>query len=154
MNERRLELRLKWVEVARRAKMSPQNLVRVRKGLISISWDAADGIENALLWERGSVEAAVLEGRRPAARDAAGRNTEPVSVSGPAREREEAPPGWTDEDERLWLIARGMLHSLQAELTRRRWWVMREEYLRLQADADQQRTDGTDAEQASRARSE
>lgn len=67
MNERRRELRIKWSEVARRAGMTPQNLLRIRKGDISITWDAADGIDDAMLWTRGSVEAAVLKGRRPIA---------------------------------------------------------------------------------------
>jgi transcriptional regulator with XRE-family HTH domain len=65
MDARRNELRVTWTEIARRAGMTPQNLVRIRKGQISISWDAADGIERALRWERGSVEAAVLEGKPP-----------------------------------------------------------------------------------------
>lgn len=65
MEERRLELRLRWGQVARRADMSTQNLLRIRKGQIGISWEAADGIEEALQWKRGSVEAAVLRGVKP-----------------------------------------------------------------------------------------
>lgn len=64
MNERRRELRIKWTEVARRAGMTPQNLLRIRKGQISISWDAADGIDDALQWERGGVQA-IIDGRIP-----------------------------------------------------------------------------------------
>lgn len=68
MDERRLELRITWTEVARRAGMTAQNLIRIRKDRIRISWDAADGIEDALLWTRGSIEAAVTRGERPTSR--------------------------------------------------------------------------------------
>lgn len=65
ISDRRRALRIKWTEVARRAGMSVQNLLRIRKGQVRITWDAADGIDDAMQWPRGSVEAAVLEGRRP-----------------------------------------------------------------------------------------
>lgn len=64
MNERRRELRIRWTEVARRADMSVENLRRIRRGQ-TISDDAADGIEDALRWPRGSVKAAVTRGERP-----------------------------------------------------------------------------------------
>lgn len=64
MEARRRELRVNWTEVARRAGMSPQNLLRIRNGEISVTDDAADGIDEALYWEQGSV-AAVLAGRGP-----------------------------------------------------------------------------------------
>ena len=64
MDDRRLELQLRWAEVARRAGMAVQNLGRIRRGSISISWEAAQGIEDALRWERGSVDA-VLRGDLP-----------------------------------------------------------------------------------------
>lgn len=72
MDERRLELRLTWRQVARNAGMSTQNLLRIRKAEISISWNAADGIEDALRWPRGSVEAAVTRGERPTGESASG----------------------------------------------------------------------------------
>lgn len=64
MNDRRRELRIRWTGVARRAGMTPQNLLRIRKGDISVTWEAADGIDDALQWRRGSVQA-ILEGREP-----------------------------------------------------------------------------------------
>lgn len=69
MDERRKELRIKWVEVARRADMSPQHLIRIRKGRVAISWEAADGINDALRWTRGSVEAFVTDGIEPTSVD-------------------------------------------------------------------------------------
>lgn len=65
MNHRRRELRIKWTEVARRAGMSVQNVLRIRKGQISISEDAADGVEDALQWARGSVQRVIQEGAPP-----------------------------------------------------------------------------------------
>lgn len=64
MNDSRQRLHVRWAEVARRANMTVQNLGRIRRGTISISWEAAQGIEAALQWERGSVEA-VLNGGTP-----------------------------------------------------------------------------------------
>ena len=85
MNARRLALRMKWTEVAQKADMTPQNLLRIRQGTIGITWDAADGIERALRWERGSVESAVLEGHEPIA-------LPPSPTSGTAPEGDEMPP--------------------------------------------------------------
>jgi transcriptional regulator with XRE-family HTH domain len=64
MNERRRELRLKWTEVARRARMSPQNLLRIRTGEISVTNDAADGLDHALQWQLDSVHS-ILAGGKP-----------------------------------------------------------------------------------------
>jgi hypothetical protein len=83
MNERRKELRLRWAKVAELAGMVTSNLLRIRKGEIGISWDAADGIEHALQWERGSVQAAVLKGTRPTPRggDGPARAESPSAAS-------------------------------------------------------------------------
>lgn len=48
--------------------MSEENLRRIRRGHQTISEDAADGIEDALLWKSGSVMAAVERGERPTLR--------------------------------------------------------------------------------------
>lgn len=61
MEGRRRQLRVKWTEVAKRAGMSPQNLLRIRNGEISVTDDAADGIDEALYWKHGSVQA-ILNG--------------------------------------------------------------------------------------------
>lgn len=45
--------------------MSTTNLARIRKGDIGVSWEAADGIDDALLWERGQGIQAVLAGKSP-----------------------------------------------------------------------------------------
>lgn len=67
MNEGRVALRLKWVEVAQRARMSVQNLSLIRKGDITITELAAANLEDALEWAPGSV-AAILAGREPTLR--------------------------------------------------------------------------------------
>lgn len=64
MEDRRLQLRLKWIEVARRAEMSESNLVRIRKGEIALTPLAARAIEDALEWEAKSIEG-VLRGEAP-----------------------------------------------------------------------------------------
>lgn len=64
MEDRRVQLRLKWIEVARRADMSESNLVRIRKGDIALTPLAARAIEDALEWEPKSVEA-ILRGEAP-----------------------------------------------------------------------------------------
>lgn len=91
MDGRRRELRIMWAEVARRAGMSPQNLLRIRKGQISISWDAAAGIESALRWVAGSVEAAVLRGVAPT-EITDGGPTAPAA----ARPHDPEPATWSD----------------------------------------------------------
>lgn len=66
MNERRRELRIRtWNQVADRAGMTSENLRKIRRGEISISENAADGIEDALQWERGAVDAAAQNGVEP-----------------------------------------------------------------------------------------
>ena len=55
LNQRRLQLGLRWVAVARRAGMTPQNLNRIRNGEISLSENAAAGIERALEYVAGTL---------------------------------------------------------------------------------------------------
>jgi plasmid maintenance system antidote protein VapI len=64
MNRRRQQLGWKWIDVAREAHMSVQNLLRIRQGEIAITDDAARQLEQALRWETGSVNA-VLNNRDP-----------------------------------------------------------------------------------------
>lgn len=73
MIEQATELRLSWREVARRAGMTEQNLRRVRVGDISVTENAAEGIENALSWQPGSVRA-ILSGGKPTLRVPGPRN--------------------------------------------------------------------------------
>jgi hypothetical protein len=56
MNERRLELRLRWNQVAERAEMTPGNLHKIRRGHISLTELAKTGLENALQWPRGHID--------------------------------------------------------------------------------------------------
>ena len=65
MTARRVALRpLQWKEVAKRAGMSEQNLLRIRNGEISLTPEAIAGIEIALRWDVGSVKA-ILAGGEP-----------------------------------------------------------------------------------------
>lgn len=62
MNTQRLDLRLKWNEIARRAGISTETLFRFRKG--ARSDEATRAVEQALGWARGSVDA-ILSGGEP-----------------------------------------------------------------------------------------
>jgi len=66
MDRRRAELRLTWDQVAQRADISIATLRRVRNGSGPISLDTMIGIDNALQWNTGHVEARI-EGRDPSA---------------------------------------------------------------------------------------
>lgn len=110
MDDRRNDRRLRWAEVARRAGMTVENLLRIRKGRISISWEAASGIEDALQWEQGSVEAAVTEGRAPT----------PKAASGP-----QPPPSlWTAEMETKFRLLKDILKSQGLEMTEQNFLTM------------------------------
>jgi hypothetical protein len=65
IDKRRRQLRRTWAQLARSAGMTEENLLRIRKNRISISWSAAEGLETALHWPRGSIEAAVTDGTPP-----------------------------------------------------------------------------------------
>ncbi|HEX3779793.1 MAG TPA: hypothetical protein VHX38_08985 [Pseudonocardiaceae bacterium] len=64
MNERRKQLRYRWNRVAELAGMTYGNLHKIRTGQITVTEDAAYGIEIALRWSPGSVEA-ILAGGEP-----------------------------------------------------------------------------------------
>lgn len=55
MNDRRLELGVKWQEVAKRAGVTAFHLRRVRIGSVPLSADLEAGIERALDWPRGHI---------------------------------------------------------------------------------------------------
>jgi transcriptional regulator with XRE-family HTH domain len=57
MEDARLELGLRWSQVARQVGMTPQNLLRIRKGDIAVTPLAARGIERVFGWPQGRVEA-------------------------------------------------------------------------------------------------
>lgn len=108
MDRRRRELRRTWAEIARGAGMTVENLLRIRKGQISISWRAADGIEDAMQWERGSVEAAVTHGIPP-------------TVKADVRPTRDEPPqsravAWTAEMEAFYQILKAKLNSEGLEM--------------------------------------
>jgi hypothetical protein len=69
MAARRVELRRPWREIAAAAGMSEQNLLRIRQGDITVTEQAARGIDTALNWEPGSV-LAILDDGEPTPKDA------------------------------------------------------------------------------------
>lgn len=71
LEKRRLELRLKWTQVADRAGLSQAGLGAIRRGERSPSQLTRARIEDALDWAPGSIDA-ILAGGVPTIRAAAG----------------------------------------------------------------------------------
>lgn len=128
MNDRRQELRVRWAEVARRAGMAVQNLGRIRRGAISISWEAAEGIERALCWARGSVERIVLEHGEPVLLEAAPAAPAPAIVL-------------TEEDNRRFAVIKELFRSWGTPMTPRMLEVWHDEIGR---QASRRRPSGSD----------
>lgn len=66
MDERRLELALKWRQVAERADLTAFHLQRIRSGKVKLSKDAAAAIDRSMEWERGSAWRVYYEDGEPA----------------------------------------------------------------------------------------
>lgn len=151
IDERRKTLRLRWSQLARRAGMTQENLLRIRKNRISISWEAAAGIERALLWEPGSVEAAVLHGEHP-------RVVPATSAGSSERESEAYPPGWTSAEEADYQVQYPkwnlLLQTQGMEFTRHAYRHMREEFRKLRAleQFTQRAWSDEDSDQSTRSR--
>lgn len=71
MDHRRLELGMKWDEVATAAGIKPPTLRAIRNGTNSPSPLTRRGLERALNWEPGSIEAILDGGDLPSPMDAA-----------------------------------------------------------------------------------
>lgn len=69
MNARRLSLHLNWKAVASRAGISYESLRAIRRGEYRPSELSAAGLDEALEWEPGSVDA-ILDGGDPTPADA------------------------------------------------------------------------------------
>jgi transcriptional regulator with XRE-family HTH domain len=63
MNDRRIELGVRWEEVARRGGLSVAQLRRFRKGIGPRTPDTTRAVERALTWDSGHV-ASILSGPR------------------------------------------------------------------------------------------
>lgn len=100
MNERRLELDMKWDEVAAAAGIKPPTLRAVRNGTSKPSPLTARGIDRALSWTPGSTEA-VLGGGEPTA-----------TVYGSATIRAAETPVPTDEELRATNLAPETVEAL------------------------------------------
>ena len=120
MNDRRLQLpkiggkTVKWFQVAERAGITVTTLTALRKGQNVPTEDTKRGIEDALLWAPGSVDA-ILAGGDPTPATPSARISQ-VRLTAPA------PPAADTEDERLQraadLFAEGM--AILEELRRER----------------------------------
>lgn len=75
MEKRRLELRMKWTQVADRAGMSQAGLGAIRRGERSPSPLTRARIEDALLWGAGSIDAILAGGDPVKSSPAAGVST-------------------------------------------------------------------------------
>lgn len=117
MDERREELRLSWAEIARDMGMTEENLLRIRKGRVGISMKAERGIEDALGWERGSVEAAATRGVKP--------SPERVAAAAAASPR---PVVWTREKEALFREVVRTLAEVGLEPTEETFQAMQDQY--------------------------
>jgi hypothetical protein len=88
MDRRRAKLRLRWRQVAERAKLDESTLRRVRAGQLALTTYVKEGIEQALEWKEGSVDAILA-------------NKEPTPIDPPPP----AAPLLLDEfEEELWAI--------------------------------------------------
>lgn len=76
MDDARLELGLRWSQVAKNVGMTPQNLLRIRKGEIAVTPLAGRSIELTFNWPRGRVEE--LEAQRTRLPDPAQFDDTPV----------------------------------------------------------------------------
>lgn len=77
MNERRLDLTLKWQQIAQRAGITVTTLGAVRKGRNAPTADTKHGLERALQWASGSVDA-ILAGGDPTLLDLPEGEREPT----------------------------------------------------------------------------
>lgn len=66
MDDRRVDLGLRWADVAELAGLTPEGLRGVRRGDGELRGLTKRGIEDALEWERGSVQS-ILTGGQPTA---------------------------------------------------------------------------------------
>lgn len=82
MDERRLSLRLNWSHVADRADVTTETLRQVRNGRYTLRPLTKTGIEQALRWERGSVDA-ILDGGQPEPLPEADPTGMPASAADP-----------------------------------------------------------------------
>lgn len=107
MDERRLELGLRWKAVTEKAGITHQTLLQLRKGA-EVSDLTVANVERALGWEAGSIRA-ITAGGDPAARRASDADPQPapearwwdgeiIGPSDPLREGEEL--RWRNEDGR------------------------------------------------------
>lgn len=78
MLERGVELRKKWVHIAREAKITTSALSGIRRGEYRPSVHTARALEDALEWEPGSI-AAILDGGDPTPLGEGAKLAEPSS---------------------------------------------------------------------------
>ncbi len=98
MDQRRLELGLRWKQVTTRADITHQTLLQLRKGA-EVSDLTVANVERALEWQPGSIER-IRSGREP--ERAAAPDADPQPAPAPQWEGERVgPDDLLHEDERL-----------------------------------------------------
>lgn len=98
MDQRRLELGLRWKQVTTRADITHQTLLQLRKGA-EVSDLTVANVERALEWQPGSIER-IRSGREP--ERAAAPDADPQPASAPTWDEEiVGPEGVVDEGEVL-----------------------------------------------------
>ncbi|MEO3976347.1 hypothetical protein [Streptomyces sp. CAU 1734] len=103
MDERRVDLGLTWREVAVAAKVSYEALRAIRKGEVTASALTKRGIDQALRWEPGGVDAVQ-----------AGRDPVPLDVGAPG----EPAPGQDERVDAILTIIAGLPARVQDEVFR------------------------------------
>lgn len=68
MDQRRARLRLRWRKVAELAKLDESTLRRIRNDQLALTTYTKEGIEQALDWKEGSVDA-ILANEEPTLKD-------------------------------------------------------------------------------------
>jgi len=98
MEERRLQLRMSWTRLAQEAQISPQALRSIRRGEYRPSRLTAQALDDALAWERGSVERVLAGGEPEVAGEASARLTQQTALTAHGTVEPPARPDTLPED--------------------------------------------------------
>ncbi|MEV4093853.1 hypothetical protein [Streptosporangium saharense] len=121
MNDRRLSLRMKWHEVAEKAKISVPTLKRVRTGPGSITDWAARGLEEALEWPQGEVARILAADETPAEQG----EEEAPRYSDPGLQAIWEAPGLSEAEKQAAITLIEAMRSVSAPQAQGRGWGQR-----------------------------
>jgi len=144
MEERRLQLRMSWTRLAQEARISPQALRSIRRGEYRPSRLTAQALDDALAWERGSVERVLAGGEPEVAGEASTRLTQQTALTARATVEPPAPSDDLPDDlDELVKAARQFLaESRRHQQRTRELTSMAEEILRRLAGESATRDTG------------